>query len=630
MQLVGWSLLQLLAVLGTASAITVALYLLKLRRRAVPVPFIGLWESLLADRQSSRLFSRLRHLLSLLIALLIVALLAFARADPAPVARADAAPQRLVLVDAGLSMQANDVPGGRLAAAREVARGLLAAARPERRTMLAQLDGSVTPLSSWSDEPHALERALEQLAASDLQVDHQQGYRFALDVLAGAPGSELVLISDAARPPEPELAASLARADIALRYAPVGKRGDNVAITAFAVRRYPLDRNQNELLIELHNASSHVERAELRLIGDGAPIDVQHLELQPGQTLQRTYGDVTGIRQTLQAELVPGEGHDDLAADDRAYAVVPERRRVRVLCVSDGNRYLEAALLLDEYLDVDAVTPAAYRGAGAYDVVVFDRFVPAAPPGKPSVFIAPAGSGPAQPLAVTGTIDRPLFERVQSKHALLRFTALRDVNVASALAVRLQPGDSAIAGDPRGPLIVAGTRHEQPFVALTFELHASDLPLRAAWPLLLLNAIDSFSADHETYASSSSVGEPVAVQLPANAQDVRVVEPGGSERSLSLTAGGTTFTPTRAGLYRVHWQTSDPAGRAERWLAVNLAAETRRDLTPAKALRVGGTQVAAPVRESAALPAPIWALLVLAALLVLSAEWLSYHRRWTV
>jgi hypothetical protein len=628
MQLVGWSLLQLLAVLGAASAVTVALYLLKLRRRAVPVPFIALWESLLADRQSSRLFSRLRHLLSLLIALLIVALLAFARADPAPIARAGAAPQRLVLVDAGLTMQTSDVPGGRLGAAREQARGLLVGARPELRTMLAQLDGSVTPLSPWSDEPHALERALEQLSATDLASDYQRGYRFALDVLGGAPGSELVLISDAAQPPEPALATALARAKIALRYAPIGKRGDNVAITAFAVRRYPLDRNQSELLLELHNASAHVEHAELRLIGDGAPIDVQRFELQPGQTLQRTYGDVTGIRQTLQAELVPRDGHDDLAADDRAYAVVPERRRVRVLCVTEGNRYLEAALLLDEYLDVDAVSPSAYRDAAGYDVVVFDRFVPATPPGKPSVFIAPSGSGPGQPLAVSGTLERPAFERLQSKHALLRFTALRDVNVASALAVRLQPGDSAVAADPRGPLIIAGKRHEQPFVALTFDLHASDLPLRAAWPLLLLNAIDWFSAEHETYASSSSVGEPIAVALPSAATNVRVVEPDGSERSLPVSAGSTTFTPTRAGLYHLRWQAGGSAG--ERWLAVNLAADSRRDLTPTRAMRLAGTQVAAPARERAALPAPIWALLVIAALLLLSAEWFSYHRRWTV
>ncbi|HMI91934.1 MAG TPA: VWA domain-containing protein, partial [Polyangiales bacterium] len=323
-----------------------------------------------------------------------------------------------------------------------------------------------------------------------------------------------------------------------------------------------------------------------------------------------------------------------LAVDDRAYAVVPERRRVRVLCVTAGNRYLEAALLLDEYLDVDAVSPEAYRGAAGYDAVVFDRFVPATPPGKPSVFIAPAGSGPAQPFAVSGTIDRPLFERVQGKHPLLRFTALRDVNVASALKVQLQAGDQAVAADARGPLIVTGTRHQQPFVALTFDLHASDLPLRPAWPLLLLNAIDGFSAERETYASASSVGEPVAVALPSGAQSVRVVEPDGSERSLQLSVGSTTFTPTRAGLYRIHWQAqaagSDPGGAGERWLAVNLAADSRRDLTPTKAMRVAGTQVAAPARERAALPAPIWALLVLAALLMLSGEWFSYHRRWTV
>ena len=628
MQLAGLSLLQLTAVLGAASTITVALYLLKLRRRALPVPFIALWESLLADRQSSRLFSRLRHLLSLLIALAIVALLAFARADPEPAVHTGAAPQRLVLVDAGLTMQATDVPGGRLHAASERARALIAAASPERRTMLAQLDSGVTPLSPMSDDPHALERALEQISASDLASDYQQGYRFALDVLAGKPGSELVLLSDAAVPPEPELEHALAKAGIALRYAPVGVRGDNVAITAFAVRRYPLDRNQSELLLELHNASPHAEHAELTLLGDGAPIDVQRFDLQPGQTLQRTYGDVTGIQHTLQARLTVPGAHDDLAADDRAYAVVPERRRTRVLCVSDGNRYLEAALLLDEYLDVDSITPDAYRSAADYDVVVFDRFVPGAAPGKPSIFIAPEGSGPAQPLAISGSIDRPVFERIQSKHPALRFTALRDVNVASALHVRPAAGDSVLAGDPRGPLIVTGSRGGQPFLALTFDLRASDLPLRAAWPLLLLNTIDWFRGEQDTYASSSAVGEPVWVALPSGVDAVQLREPDGKERALPVAEASVVLTPTRAGLYQLRWNAPD--GPAERWLAVNLGADSRRDLAPVKTLRVDGKAIAAPPSEHAAFPAPIWALLVLAAVLALSAEWFSYHRRWTV
>lgn len=628
MQLAGLSLVQLLGVLGAASAVTVALYLLKLRRRAVQVPFIALWESLLADRQSSRLFSRLRHVVSLLIALAIVALLAFARADPEPAVAAGSSPQRLVLIDAGLTMQSTDVPGGRLRAALERARTLVASASPQRRTMLAQLDSGVTPLSPLSDDPHALERALEQVSASDLATDYDQGYRFALDMLAGKPGSELVLLSDAATPPEPELARALAKAGVALRYVPIGKRGDNVAITAFAVRRYPLDRNQSELLLELHNASAHAEHAELTLLGDGAPIDVQRFDLQPGQTLQRTYGDITGIQHTLQAQLNVAGDHDDLAADDRAFAVVPERRRTRVLCVSDGNRYLEAALLLDEYLDVDAIEPSAYGSADGYDVVVFDRFVPSAPPGKPAIFIAPNGSGPGQPLAIDGNIDRPLFERVQSKHPALRFTALRDVNVASALHVQPAPGDSVLASDPRGPLIVAGQRSAQPFLALAFDIRASDLPLRAAWPLLLLDTIDWFRGENDTYTSSSTVGEPVTIAVPEGITAVQLKEPDGKQRSLPVADGGAVLAPTRAGLYRIGWNA--PGGSVERWLAVNLGPQSRHDLASVAALRVAGKAVAAPASERAAFPAPIWALLVLAAVLALSAEWFSYHRRWTV
>ena len=55
------------------------------------------------------------------------------------------------------------------------------------------------------------------------------------------------------------------------------------------------------------------------------------------------------------------DGHGDaLPADDRAYALVPERRRARVL-VSYGRQHVPRAprcLLYDEYLDVTDVKPA--------------------------------------------------------------------------------------------------------------------------------------------------------------------------------------------------------------------------------------------------------------------------------
>jgi Ca-activated chloride channel homolog len=623
MQLLGLSLAQFLGVLGAASALTLALYLLRLRRRRVAVPFIALWESLLADRQSSRLFSSLRHLLSLLLALVVVALLSLALADPRPRAAASSARNAVVLVDAGVTMQATDVAPSRLAAAVAEARKLARGAGSGLHVLVAQMDASTTPLSPLTGERHVLDQALAQIAPSDLPTDHQRAYRFALDILQGRPDAELVVISDAAVAPEADVAAALARSGIAVSHHPVGRRSDDVGISAFAVRRYPLDKNRSELLLELYSASDHAEDVELTLIGDGAAIDVQRMRIEPGQNLRRVYDDVTGVSQTLEARIALAGQHDDLAANDRAYAALPERRRTRVLCVSDGNLYLQAALLLDEYLDVDAIEPSAYTSADGYDAVIFDRFAPAAAPPVPALYIAPAG-GRAGPLPVTGVIERPLFDTLQQKHPVLRFTALRDVNVASAGLVKPERGDAVLAADARGALIVAGEREGRRFVALTFDVRESDLPLRVAWPLLVLNTIDWFTTSEHEYVSSSAVGRPVTVELPAGTTQARLRDPGGRERDLPVVAGKATFTPNRAGLYRLATQDG------ERWLAVNLGEQTRRDLSPQSKLLLGASVAPRPRAAAPGLSQPPWMLLAAGALLLLCAEWISYHRRWTV
>jgi hypothetical protein len=85
--------------------------------------------------------------------------------------------------------------------------------------------------------------------------------------------------------------------------------------------------------------------------------------------VQRVIERLSGGGERLEARIALEDGsRDDLPADDVAYATLPERRRARVLSVGDGNRYLEAALLLDEYLEVvecDAREAPAALGQGA-------------------------------------------------------------------------------------------------------------------------------------------------------------------------------------------------------------------------------------------------------------------------
>ena len=66
MQLFGLPWSTLLPLFGGMAVATAILYVLKLRRRSVPVPFAQIWDKVLRDRESSQLFSQLKRWLSFL------------------------------------------------------------------------------------------------------------------------------------------------------------------------------------------------------------------------------------------------------------------------------------------------------------------------------------------------------------------------------------------------------------------------------------------------------------------------------------------------------------------------------------------------------------------------------------
>ena len=92
----------------------VVLYILKLRRRVVAVPFSPLWERILRDKEATSLFSKLKRLLSLLLQLALLALLVLALGDPRAAESLIKGRNVVVLVDASASMQATDVAPSRL------------------------------------------------------------------------------------------------------------------------------------------------------------------------------------------------------------------------------------------------------------------------------------------------------------------------------------------------------------------------------------------------------------------------------------------------------------------------------------------------------------------------------------
>jgi hypothetical protein len=626
---------QLLGVAAVAGAAIVALYILKLRRRPVAVAFSMLWRRILKDDETTSLFSRLKRILSLLLQLSLLSLLLFALGDP----RGFASPSPrsiVVLLDASASMKAIDVatvlaPGRRridvaLDEARKLVRGLSDA----DRMLVAQMDAQITPASTLTSDLGELDAAIGRIHATDTRADLARALRYASDVLAGLPSPEIIVISDGNLGPSREAAQGALPQATKLRFVPIGQRGRNVAITQFSVRRYPFDRDRYEVLLEIKSTSDRPEDVELTLIGDGAVVDVTRLRALPGQPLSRVYPNLTGAKRTIEAVIALTDGHDDLPADDHAYALLPSPRRIRVACVTKGNTYLEAALLVASYLDVTFVAPGAYpRGAsGAFDVTIFDGVGgPVAPSAGALLYLNPPPEG--SPIKVdTRVLKNVGFDTIDRKSRLLQYGSIEDVYVGRAHRLLPEPGDRVIGASDQGALLLSGRRGVHRFVALGFDPRESDLVLRIAWPLFVLGVLDDFAAEDAAYVAGYRTGEIWRVPLPSVSDEVFLVMPGGSRKRVPVKDGYAMFFGTEAGLYTVEMSSGPRTSRFE--FAANLIDEDESDIAPKTLLEVGGRAAEPPKGFRASTVREWWIVLLLLALGVAAVEWVTYHRRITV
>ena len=625
MTLAGLPLGMILGVAGAAGAVAVLLYILKLRRRPIPVPFAPLWHRVLGDRDASRLFSKLRRWLSLALQLLLIALLAFALGDPRPTKSLGSGKNVVLLIDASASMQATDEKPTRLEAAKVLARNLVRGLGGSDRALVVQMGPVPVPLSTMSDEPTDLLVAVDRVRAADTRADLGRAVELATDALRGLPNGEIIVFSDGALAPL-EPAPDLAGA--ALRFVPLGKTGKNLALTAFSVRRYPLDKSRLEVMAELSNLDTERAEVELTLSGDGAIVDSERLVLEGGARLARFFPDVGGARHALEARLRYADGHADaLPADDRAYALVPERRRAKVLVVTAGNTYLEAALLLDEYLDVTDVKPSAYPPKGSFDATIFDGVAP--PPADQSgglVYLNPPPTG--APLKLGKPIKGFGFDTWDKKSPILRFAALGDVQVATGHALEPSPGDKVVGASDDGAILVSGTRAGRSFIVLGFDPRQSDLVLRPAWPLFVLNAIDSFSESDTSYLSAYRTGEVWRVPVPAGAHEAELTAPGGASRPVPVQDGRAVTFGEHAGFYRLLSGTGEARVVSE--FAANLSDLEESRILPQKKLGVAGPEAPPPPVATSGVRRELWLWLLVAVLVLSVVEWITYHRRVTV
>lgn len=624
------------------------LYILKLRKRRIQVPFSPLWGRVLEkNRRRNDLWRRLRGLLSWLLHILMIALLAFALADPHRADEVTSGRHILLLVDNSASMAATDVSGGadRMDLARQKAEKILDSAGPQDRVMLVAFNQHIQPLSPFVAEVSLLEAPLKQIEPVATGTNFDSALSFAADSLRGLSGAELVLISDGAGLRDDILDELEFGDDVHIRHLKVGESAGNVAITGFNVRRYVSNKLDYELFVQVRNYFEREIDADLELYADGRMVDTKPLTLEAGETLQRFYPSqaVSGERLEARVRVTSPDARDVFPLDNRAFAMLPAMQKVRVLLVTTGNLFLEGPLILNLNLDVKTLPPDQYtpEESAQYDLTIFDSFAPASEdgPGLPEagnfVFFNPPEEG--SPWELSAVEKDPLITALKTSHPLMRWISLKDLNIGEARPLRAGPGDTDVASAFGKPLIITRQDEHLNLIGVGFDIRNSDMPLRVALPVLMLNIVDYFLVDDASFIPNYTTGETWAVDLDVDVDTAQLTRPNGEQSTVPVFNKQAFFQGSEVGFYTVEAAPPPDAAGAEpsadgpvkKVIAANLSDPDESQIAPGE-LKID-EQPAPDSADSLIFERnELWIWAVLALILLLLVEWATYNRRITI
>ena len=672
-----------------AAALAVGAYIIKMRRRRFEVPFVQLWKRVLEQKDATTLWKQLKRLISLLLMLLILGLILFAALDPTLGVTGRAARSVVILIDSSGSMKTldGDEAGkkSRMDIAKEKADTLIDSMGGGDVAMIMKVDGQATPLSRFTNDKAMLHKLihgdgvkrkeknllLDGIDASDTPADLSRALGAAADALRDRKNPLIVLISDGAFPetqlglvswekPKPGDSTpvkNLAAVDLSgidVRYMPVGKRGDNVGIVAFNVRRYIANKAAYEVFIEIQNFGQEPAKRTLNLQNGDTPVDTRTIELAPGQRVRHIYEKLPASEDNeLRAALKPlvgpdgrivKNGSDAFALDDIAYALLPARKKQKVLMVTEDNLFLEGALLVYDNVDPTKISPAEYNAkpqlADGMDVVIFDDFTPEVMPPPPASLLYFHPTGDKSPIPVRGQLSNPRITEIDEEHPVMRWVTMSDVytDKSNVFVVDPRRGESTIAFSVRDPIIAAKRDGKRKILAFGFSLpaanreSATDLPMRVAFPMLLVNTLDWFAGDQADLLTTYPTGQRQRIPLDGvvGASDAEVAGPDGTITHTPVIDGLATFYGSRVGFYKVAAKTTDGKVMAQIKLAANLASVSESDIAPSTSLTLGGKKLQAPEAFALTPTQKLWWYFVLLAIALIVTEWITYHRRITV
>lgn len=602
----------------------ILLYVLKLRRQEHVVPSTYLWQQVLEDVQANAPWQRLRFNVLLLLQLLALAALILALARPAYSRSRVISANLIVIVDESYGMQARDVAPSRFQAAQAQARDL--ASRLGAGSLMSVIGMSAQPelAVAQSADQEAINRAIDGLRVGISQPGFPEALSLAASLARAGQNTRAVVLTSR----DSGISSLPVRVNFPVDIVRIGGRLRDLGITAFTASRRPA---AIEAVARVSNFGSRTARSDLELLANGRVADVRPLTVRPHLTQNLFWTDIPGGIQRLQVRLTI---RDDVAADKAAWAAIASETPRRVLLVSKGDYFLEAALADDPSLTVSIVPPVVYHPGmeRGFDLAIFDGYLPRVFPASSALVIAP-------PAGNAGFLRFGAYHAAGSVAAasgvaasvatVLKYVDLTDVHVARARVLSLPAWLQPLATSNGRTVLAAGEHGTARLAVIDFDLQHSDWPLRISFPIALHNLITYLAPGLTLGRSNITAGQPVTFFPPPNTGELRITRPDGTVAH--LVSPFPPFTGTQqSGLYSVTavkrstQRGLNRAGNSSQSFAVNFFPARPAPAPGPATLHLGRVHVGQPLIASSPVSV-IWPFEAAAAGILLLEWWIAFR-----
>ncbi len=563
-----------------------AVYFIRVRPRRQPVNAFFLWEKIFQAKPANSLFQKLRNLLSLLI--IALAFIASVLALTRPRFDSGETPDLLIIIDRSASMQAVDDGKPRMEEAKETAKSWITALSGAQRAAIASVAGKLEYHANLTTRARRLNDALDEFVASDLALNPDALRE--LSILASTSNAKILFVTDNHSP----------KLDIpkGIEVVKVGNDAGNVGIVA-ADLRWTSPRKatlfttlsstfDKDKLCEVEVISPGENAVMVRLFTMMVPANGQLSEsieidaIDPGQWLLRVdVEDSLAQDNVAPLGLNPPQAIPVQVIAEQTYffdQVIQAFARADSLFVPTTE---DARLSLSQGSVAD--TPVAVVFAPTTTSRFWNELGAQLPPGPPEI-LSP---------------DHPLLARVDP--TLLTFEGARKLKAPEGSVVVLAHQDGT-------PLLYTISKEGKAAAVFNFDPSLNDFFLSPWFPVFVHDAVVLLTGRQNSFPSTIATGS--TLEIPGTGTDGKAEFQSGSNST--PIAFESPAKIDRIGSYRF---TRD----SDSW---NLGGAL---LSPGES----GSAMTLEQPESFK-PASGWSLatwLLLAAVLVILAEELLYHRR---